>query len=102
MSGLFNGSVLVDANPNSSVTSAVETVILERYDAGNSPAKIGKALGLGTGAVRSVLKRLGATPRPRRPASGPHEQAILSQYAAGRTIKQISAEFGLNFATVYR
>jgi hypothetical protein len=95
-------SVGVAVTRPSPVTSATEAEIVRRYHAGDSPARIGQALGLGAGVVRRVLKRLAVPPRPKCPVSGPHEQAILSMHAEGRTIKDISGALGLPFVTVYR
>jgi hypothetical protein len=59
-------------------------------------------LGLGRRVVRRVLVQLAVPKRPRCPASGPHQQAILAMHAKGKSIKEISTELGVNFATVYR
>ena len=40
--------------------------------------------------------------RLKTPAARPHQQAISAMHAEGKSIKEISTELELNFATVYR
>jgi transposase len=53
-------------------------------------------------AVRRVLDRLEEPRHTSCPVSGTHRQTILDWHAEGKSIKVISAQLGLNFATVYQ
>jgi transposase-like protein len=83
-------------------SSDVEAMIAELHLAGKSIMAIAKAVGISANAVRRILKRLAMPSRPRYPASGKRQPAILTMHAEGKTIKEISVALGLNFATVYR
>jgi hypothetical protein len=76
--------------------------VARRYQSGDSQAAIAAALGLGRGVVRAVLEQQGVPIRPRCPASGPHQEAILSLHAGGKSIREISDQLRIDFATVYR
>lgn len=85
-----------------SVPSDTANEVARRYRAGESQAGIALSLGLARTVVRRVLDQLAVPIRPKFPASGPHQQAILILHAEGKTIKEISTRLGVNFATAYR
>lgn len=102
MASAFKLNVEVSVPCAGFVSSATASEVARRYRSGESLAGIAASLGLGRFVVRRILARQGIPLRPRRPASGPHLQAILAMHAGGKSIKEISAQLGLNFATVYR
>jgi hypothetical protein len=53
-------------------------------------------------AIRRVLKQLGEPLRTPCPVAGVHRQTILDRHAEGKSIKEISAQLGLDFTTVYQ
>jgi hypothetical protein len=76
--------------------------IARRYRANESQEAIAATLGLGRGVVRRALEHLAVPLRPTTcPASGRHREAILARHAEGKSIKEISTQLGVNFATVY-
>lgn len=99
---MFTSTIEMATTSNSVVTSEVKDAIVTRYLAGESQVAIAEELALATVVVRHVLKERRAPPHPKCPVSGPHEQAILSLHAGGKSIKEISNGLGVNFATVYR
>jgi DNA-binding NarL/FixJ family response regulator len=99
---MFTVTVETDATGGTAIGSDIEAIIVFRFQAGESQVSIARALGLGTFIVRRVLKEHRIPPHPKCPVSGPHQQAILSLHAEGKTIKEISDGLSLNFATVYR
>ncbi|MDB5306711.1 MAG: hypothetical protein JWO38_913 [Gemmataceae bacterium] len=78
------------------------TEIARRYQAGETQTGIASSLDLDRSIVRRVLDLLQIPLRPQCPASGPHRQAILEIHADGKSIKEISTQLAMNFATVYR
>jgi hypothetical protein len=76
--------------------------VARRYRSGETQEAISASLGVSQKAVRGVLDQLGEPIRTPCPVSGVHRQTILDQYAEGKPIKVISAQLGLNFATVYQ
>ena len=85
-----------------SVSSDTASEIARRYQAGESQAAIASSLGLGRSVVRQLLVEQAVPIRPRCPASGPHQEAILALHADGKSIREISARLEIDFATVYR
>ena len=77
-------------------------VVARRYRSGETQGAIAATLGVSQKAVRRILDRSEEPIRPSCPVSGTHRQTILDRHAEGRSIKEISTELGLNFATVYR
>ena len=76
--------------------------VARRYRSGETQEAISASLGVSQKAVRRVLDQLGEPLHTPCPVSGVHRQTILAQYAEGKSIKVISAQLGLNFATVYQ
>jgi hypothetical protein len=99
---MFTGSVETGATGVTVIGSDIAAAIVSRYEAGESQVSIAKALGLGTFIIRRVLKEHRVPLHPKCPVSGHFQQAILSLHTEGKTIKDISTDLGLNFATVYR
>ena len=75
--------------------------IARRYRSGETQQAVAASLGVSQKVVRRVLDQVGEPLRTSCPVSGTHCQAILDQHADGKTINEISAALGLNFATVY-
>jgi transposase len=76
--------------------------VVRRYRSGETQETIAASLGVSQKAVRRVLDRLEEPRRTSCPVSGVHRQTILDWHAEGKSIKVISAQLGLNFATVYQ
>ena len=98
----FAVEVKFDATACMAISSDMAAEIARRYRGGASKVGIAAALHLSEGVVRRVLDRMAISARPTCPASGPHLNAILALHTEGKSIGQISALLGLNFATVYR
>jgi uncharacterized protein (DUF433 family) len=75
--------------------------VARRYRSGETEEAIATSLGVSQKAVRRVLDQLREPLRTPCPVSGMHRQPILDQHAEGQSISVISAQLGLNFATVY-
>lgn len=73
-----------------------------RYRSGETQEAIAASLGVSQKAVRRVLDWLEEPRRTSCPVSGVHRQTILDWHAEGKSIKVISAQLALNFATVYQ
>ena len=76
--------------------------VVRRYRSGETQGAIARSLGVSQGAIRRVLNQMKEPRRSSCPASGVHREVILDQYAQGKSIKEISSQLGLNFATVYQ
>lgn len=75
--------------------------VASRYRAGETQEAIAASLGVSQKAVRRVLGQMGEPLRTSCPVSGVHRQTILDRHDDGKSIKEISAILGLDFATVY-
>jgi DNA-directed RNA polymerase specialized sigma24 family protein len=76
--------------------------VASRYRSGQTQKAIAASLGVTQKAVRRALNHLGEPLRTSCPVSGVRRQVILDRHTEGKSIKEISTELGLNFATVYR
>ena len=76
--------------------------VVRRYQNGESQAAVAAALGLRRAVVRRILVDRGVPLRVRPPIAEEHRKAILKMNAAGKSIKEISSNLGLDFTTVYR
>lgn len=73
-----------------------------RYRAGETQKAIAASLGVPQKVIRHILEELKEPLRKSCPVFGGYCQTILDRHAEGKTIKEISTGFGLNFATVYQ
>lgn len=76
--------------------------VARRYRSGETQKAIAASLGVPQKVIRRILEELGEPLRTSCPVSGVHRQSILDQHAGGKSIKEISTELGLSFATVYQ
>jgi transposase len=76
--------------------------VARRYRSGETQEAIAASLGVSRKVVCRVLDQLEEPRRTSCPQSGMHRQTILDWHAEGKSIKVISAQLGLNFATVYQ
>jgi DNA invertase Pin-like site-specific DNA recombinase len=76
--------------------------VVRRYSANESQGAIAAALGLRRAVVRRILVDRAVPLRVRRPTPETGRRAILDMHTAGKSIKQISSDLGLDFSTVYR
>lgn len=97
----FAVDIAVTGTRHVSIDSTIETAIADLYRVGESHASISRATGLSQRVIRQTLLRLGVPSRPRCAVSGTYQHDILALHAGGKSIKEISKELGLNFATVY-
>jgi transposase len=76
--------------------------VARRSRSGETQEAIAASLGVSQKALRRVLDRLEEPRRTSCPVPGMHRQTILDWHAEGHSIKVISTQLGLNFATIYR
>jgi DNA invertase Pin-like site-specific DNA recombinase len=98
----FAASVAVPVSCVHLIPVDVMEQVVCRYQKKESLAGIAAALGLRRGVVRRILEDRAVPLRVRSPTPETAPRAILDMHAAGKSIKEISSDLGLNFSTVYR